>query len=56
MCLRLQPQYIVDPDAEMPEDWDEEEEAWLGDHVSGAELGIAGALFGDWKPAGIPGA
>ena len=26
MCLRLQPQYIVDPDAEMPEDWDEEED------------------------------
>ena len=24
--MRLQPQYIVDPEAEMPEDWDEEED------------------------------
>ena len=44
MCLRLQPQYIVDPDAEMPEDWDEEEDGeWERPEIKNPDY------KGEWK-------
>ena len=44
MCLRLQPQYIVDPDAEMSEDWDEEEDGeWERPEIKNPDY------KGEWK-------